>query len=87
MCVFYDGRGGCDEERAEDVSDTERANFCDYFKPSTSAFKKTDKEKSTAAKAKFAELFGDPLPSNEPIDDSLTSAELAEKKLREMLGE
>lgn len=86
MCVFYDNRGRCDEERAEDVSDYERANFCDYFKPKYNAFYVSTEDKSAAAKAKFAELFGDPIPEDIQEDESLTPAERAEKKLRDMLG-
>jgi hypothetical protein len=86
MCVFYDGARGCNEEQAEDVSDIERANFCDYFKPKPDTFTPPVKNKSTAAKAKLAELFGDPLPEQDTSNQGLTPAELAEKKLREMLG-
>ena len=89
MCL-YCVSGRCEEERAEHISNTERANFCDYFKPSNAAFKTIDKQKSDKAKAQLAELFGDPIV--EPIDgqassdENLSPAELAEKKLREMLG-
>jgi predicted RNA-binding Zn-ribbon protein involved in translation (DUF1610 family) len=39
-CRFYQpGRpNACQEPIAEYVSDKERANFCDYFEPSTRAF-------------------------------------------------
>jgi hypothetical protein len=86
MCKFNSTRTGCDEERAEHVSDTERANFCDYFKPTQINVNAKDQQKSDAAKAKLAELFGDPIPEATTQDDSLSPAELAEKKLREMLG-
>jgi len=85
MCVYY-VRGRCEEERAEHISDTERANFCDYFKPSDGEFKPTDKQKSAQAKAQLAELFGDPIPEDDTSDLGLTPAELAEKKLRELLN-
>ena len=86
MCEFYDNRGRCDEERAEDVSDHERANFCDYFKPKHNTFLSSTQDKSAAAKAQLAELFGDPIPEDVNEDGSLTPAERAEKKLRDMLG-
>ncbi|MGJ8680053.1 hypothetical protein [Paraglaciecola sp.] len=86
MCSFYSDKSGCDEERAEHISDTERANFCDYFKPSSKTASSNINQKSEAAKAKLAELFGDPIPKKTEDDSSLSPAELAEKKLREMLG-
>ena len=61
MCEFYKN-SRCDEERAESVSDPERANFCDYFKPSSGAFRDADLEKAREAKRKLAALFGDPEP-------------------------
>jgi hypothetical protein len=85
MCLYY-VKGRCEEERAEHISDTEKANFCDYFKPSNTAFKAINKQKSDNAKAKLAELFGDLIVEKTSSDESLSPAELAEKKLREMLG-
>jgi hypothetical protein len=97
MCVFYDSksRGSCNEERAECPSDTERANFCDYFKPSIHAFTASSQQKSAVAKAKFAALFGDveenpdtneqqTMPT--PETKKLSPAEIAEQKLRDLLG-
>ena len=101
MCVFYDRRhrGSCNEERAESVSDSERANFCDYFKPSNTGLKDKDARKSAEAKAKFAALFEDqPLATNEQINkaenvqedqvptQALSPKQLAEQKLRDLLG-
>ena len=85
MCLYY-AKGRCDEERAEHISDTERANFCDYFKPNKTAFKTHNKQKSDKAKAQLAELFGEPVIEQTNSDENLSPAELAEKKLREMLG-
>ena len=45
MCLYYEA-GRCNEERAEHISDTERANFCDYFKPSNAACNTLNKQKS-----------------------------------------
>lgn len=61
MCAFY-SRGRCDEDRAESVSDDERANFCDYFKPAGDAYRAADLEKAREAKRQLAALFGDPEP-------------------------
>ena len=101
MCEYFEdkGRGDCSEERAELVSDREKANFCDYFKPANNAYKGGYKDKSAEAKAKLAALFGDEDLGEEKVGDvagksasageqqnTLTPAEMAEKKLREMLG-
>jgi hypothetical protein len=84
MCLYF-VKNRCDEERAEHVSDAEKANFCDYFKPSSSAFISVDKQKSDRAKADFAALFGDDVPEQSQSDESLSPSELADKKLRDML--
>lgn len=95
MCLHFEdkGRGDCSEPRAELVSDRERANFCDYFKPEPNAGGEGFVDKSAEAKAKLAALFGDDDGNAEPSqiadgneEKELTPAELAEKKLREMLG-
>ena len=76
MCEYYDNRMGCNEERAEQV----------YFKPAFRVFDKKSEDKSYAAKVKFAELFGDPLPEADNNDNNLSPKERADKKLRELLG-
>jgi len=86
LCEFYDKRMGCNEERAESVSQLDKANFCDYFKPTYRTFEHPEKNKADIAKAKFAELFGDELSETPVADASLSAQELAEKKLRELLS-
>lgn len=92
MCVHMDDKGFCREDRAEDQRDLEKANFCDYFSPTNNAFVAIDKQKALDAKAKLAALFGDPVDEIQKQDDnnaekSLTPAQIAEQKLREMLGD
>jgi hypothetical protein len=60
LCRLYDPRveGQCREERAEDVRDKERANFCHYFKPRPGAYRAPDAAKSAAAKSRVDALFG-----------------------------
>lgn len=87
MCTEFDGFRGCNEPRAEDVSDREKANFCDFFRPSGKQFNKTSNQKEQQAKAKLAALFGE--PTGEPDENTeaqLTPAEIAEKKLRDLFG-
>lgn len=61
MCVFFDERvpRQCREDGAEDVTDKERPNFCDWYKPSDSAFDPNRKEQAQAAEQALAALFGD----------------------------
>ena len=85
LCTQYSPRG-CDEERAERVSDPEKANFCDYFAPNSEAYKGGYLDKSSDAKAKLAALFGDEPEAAETESQALTPAQLAEKKLQDLLN-
>ncbi|GAA6184777.1 MULTISPECIES: hypothetical protein [Alteromonadaceae] len=90
MCKDYDGRGGCNEPRAEQVSDPEKANFCDYFSPSGKTFAQTQDHKAQHAKAQLAALFGEEPEVKdvaESEDKQLTPAQIAEQKLRDLLGD
>lgn len=60
MCQHYAPNlsDGCSEERAEDVSDKESANFCDYFSPMTGAYT-TKSASNEAARAQLDDMFGD----------------------------
>jgi hypothetical protein len=59
LCHFYDPRveGKCREDRAEEVREKERANFCDYFKPRPNAFRAKDTARTEAAKGRIDALF------------------------------
>ncbi len=61
MCVFFDARvpRQCREDGADDVGDKERPNFCDWFKPSDTAFDPGRKTEADAAAAALGALFGD----------------------------
>ena len=91
MCKHFDHRERCTEDRAESVSNTEKANFCDYFSPSGKVFGRTDGQDALIANAKLAALFGDEPEDSSVIDANsdqkqLTPAEIAEQKLRDLLG-
>lgn len=60
LCQFYDPRVSdqCTEDRAEQVREKDRANFCDYFKPKPGAYVARQDTKSVAAKAVLNGLFG-----------------------------
>lgn len=59
MCVSFDRQRpkGCREEDAEEVKNKDGANFCDYFKPSSSAFDSAARDAAAAAKAALDDLF------------------------------
>ena len=61
MCVFFDAQvpRQCREDGAEDVTDKERPNFCDWFKPSDTAFDPNRKSEADAAADALEALFGD----------------------------
>jgi hypothetical protein len=61
MCVFYDRNvpKQCREDDAEEVTEKERLNFCEWFKPSDSAFDADRKDQEDAAREALEDLFGD----------------------------
>ena len=61
MCVYFDRSVPrlCREDGAEDVTDKERVNFCDWFKPSSQAFEPHRKSEADAAQNALAALFGE----------------------------
>jgi hypothetical protein len=60
MCEFYDTRvaKSCRETVAEEVKDKERANFCDYFRPSEQAWHPAEQSAAEKARAELEALFG-----------------------------
>ena len=61
MCVHFDASvpSQCREDGAEDVTEKERVNFCDWFKPSATAYDPNRASEADAAKDALAALFGD----------------------------
>lgn len=61
MCVNFDPHvpRQCREDGAEDVKEKERPNFCDWFKPSATAFDADRKGEEDAARAALDALFDD----------------------------
>jgi hypothetical protein len=59
-CEFYDPRltRGCREPQAEEVRDTERANFCNWFQLRKGGPADDQPRSATDAKAGFDALFG-----------------------------
>ena len=60
MCIHFDTTvpRQCREDGAEDVTEKERANFCDWFKPSADAFDPKRRADADAARNALDELFG-----------------------------
>lgn len=60
MCTRFAPRlpTGCDEQDALEVRDKANANFCDYFKPSATAFDAAQGAAGTRARAELDALFG-----------------------------
>lgn len=60
MCEFYDTTVArhCRETIAEEVKDKLRANFCDYFRPTPSAYRPVGTSAADRAKAELEALFG-----------------------------
>jgi hypothetical protein len=78
MCLYYDDTvpKKCTEDDAEEVTEKERANFCDWFKPGSDTFDPVRASKAAKAQSALASLFGDD-ESVEPgdEDDQLKQAE------------
>jgi hypothetical protein len=84
MCVHYQPAvaDACNEDRAEAVTDKERANFCDYFSPSNHAFKGRQVSDETKARQQLAALFGDESGADvEALEDSSHRAPEADSAL------
>ena len=61
MCKHYDARvpRQCLEDGADDVTEKERLNFCDWFTPSEAAFDEKRKAEEDQARAALDALFDD----------------------------
>jgi hypothetical protein len=72
----------CPVDAADPAAETEKANFCEYFDPNSSAYSGAANSLAKTAKAKLAELFGESLGSVDanvstasPINSPLADAE------------
>ncbi len=61
MCNYYDPHvvEACIEDSAEEVRNKERANFCDYFKPTPNAYQSRDSAATQSSRAKLDALFSE----------------------------
>ena len=60
MCVEYDTQVAkhCREPTAEEVSDKQQANFCDFFRPRPNAWVAPDTAAIDKSRAELERLFG-----------------------------
>lgn len=90
-CRHYDPAlsDACREDRAEFILDKDKANFCDYFKVSSKAYRKKDNDEAQVARARLAELFGEQPPSAEPgdVSDPLSESDKALAELKRLFGD
>lgn len=98
LCMHLNEKGFCTEDRAEHQKDLALANFCDYFHPTNKSLPSYNFQKKEQAKADLAALFNDNAHINKRSEyatkqdkaqdeNELTPAQIAEQKLREMLGD
>lgn len=92
MCEFYDTSvaKGCREPVAEEVTDKERANFCDYFRGQAGVQAAGGAGEADAARAQLEALFGiegDAGDAESPMDRRQKEAEEARKQLDALFGD
>ena len=92
LCRSYDPRVrmGCDEPRAEEVRDKEKANFCDFFQPRPDALTAIDDSEARKAKADLEALFGvdsaKPAPEGSPQNAAVAQSDAAREQLERLFG-
>lgn len=78
MCQLYRPQlpTGCAEDGIEEVREKERANFCDYFSPSASAYSPEQTSDEHKQRAELDALFGtEPVTGSDAGDATEGSAE------------
>lgn len=77
MCIYFEPNvpKQCLEDDAEEVSDKEKVNFCEWFKPSATAFDPARAAQETRAKNELASLFDDGSAERSGADPATEDAE------------
>lgn len=75
MCLYFDADvpRQCLEDDAEDVVEKDKLNFCEWYKPTPTAFDPARNSHENKARSELKALFGD-AGDSEPDDDARTSA-------------
>lgn len=78
MCGFFNPSvaDACEETIATAVSNKERSNYCEYFKPSVRAYKGATDDAATRARNELEQLFGDQASSAASKDPARNRSEL-----------
>jgi len=73
MCIYFavNVPKQCREDDAEEVTDKEKVNYCEWFKPSNNAFDPAWAARAGRAKGELAALFGEG-PETVAGEDALT---------------
>ena len=76
MCVYFDVNvpKQCREDDAEDVTDKEKLNFCDWYQPTSTAFDSGRKREADHARSQLDSLFGEADSTSEPSASDESSA-------------
>ena len=77
MCRHFDlaAVNQCREDDAEEVSDKERVNFCEWFEPGENAFDPAAKAEADRARQSLEALFGEGDAPTDSPDSVLSDAE------------
>ena len=77
MCVFFDAQvpKQCTEDDAEEVSDKEKVNFCEWYKPSAEAFDPDRAGQTAKARSDLDALFGGETDTEQETDQLTQDAE------------
>jgi hypothetical protein len=86
MCRHFEPhlRQGCREERAEQVRERERANFCDYFMLQPDAHQPQDEVAARHAQAQLDALFGGGSAGSAGVPQ--TTVDAAREELERLFG-
>ncbi len=77
MCIDFDKEvpKQCREDDAEEVTEKEKVNFCEWFRPNSEAFDPVRAGQARKAKSDLDALFGDESDSVSETDDLAQKAE------------
>lgn len=77
---------GCHEDLAEELSDKESANFCDYFKPNPNAYRPKTQSKQAQAEAELAALFSSSVTNTPSTDAAQSKKDQSLSELEKLFG-
>jgi hypothetical protein len=77
LCEYYDPHVAkqCREDDAEEVTDKEKPNFCDWFRPAPGRFDDRADSAASRAEQQLASLFGDAEPAEQKTDAASKAAD------------